>query len=83
MPQTKFVLTKALALGIRPIVLINKVDKPDGRPDWVLDETFDLFAALDADEEQPSSPCSTPPPRKAGPCRTRRRRAATWRRCST
>ncbi len=52
MPQTKFVLTKALALGIRPIVLINKVDKPDGRPDWVLDETFDLFAALDATEEQ-------------------------------
>ncbi|MGB1147034.1 MAG: translational GTPase TypA [Alphaproteobacteria bacterium] len=52
MPQTKFVLTKALALGMRPIVLINKVDKPDGRPDWVLDETFDLFAALDATEEQ-------------------------------
>lgn len=52
MPQTKFVLTKALALGIRPIVLINKVDKPDGRPDWVLDETFDLFAALEATEEQ-------------------------------
>ncbi|RZO31765.1 MAG: GTP-binding protein, partial [Rhodospirillaceae bacterium] len=52
MPQTKFVLTKALALGIRPIVLINKVDKPDGRSDWVLDETFDLFAALDATEEQ-------------------------------
>ena len=52
MPQTKFVLTKALALGMRPIVLINKVDKPDGRPDWVLDETFDLFAALDASEEQ-------------------------------
>ena len=52
MTQTKFVLTKALALGIRPIVLINKVDKPDGRPDWVLDETFDLFAALDATEEQ-------------------------------
>ena len=52
MPQTKFVLTKALALGIRPIVLINKVDKPDGRPNWVLDETFDLFAALDATEEQ-------------------------------
>jgi len=52
MPQTKFVLTKALALGMQPIVLINKVDKPDGRPDWVLDETFDLFAALDATEDQ-------------------------------
>ncbi len=52
MPQTKFVLQKALKLGLRPIVAINKIDKPDGRPDWVLDEVFDLFAALDADEHQ-------------------------------
>ncbi len=52
MPQTKFVLQKALKIGLRPIVAINKVDKPDGRPDWVLDEVFDLFAALDADEDQ-------------------------------
>ena len=52
MPQTKFVLQKALKLGLRPIVAINKIDKPDGRPDWVLDEVFDLFAALDANEEQ-------------------------------
>jgi len=52
MPQTKFVLQKALKLGLKPIVAINKVDKPDGRPDWVLDEVFDLFAALDANEEQ-------------------------------
>ena len=52
MPQTKFVLQKALKIGLRPIVAINKVDKSDGRPDWVLDEVFDLFAALDASEEQ-------------------------------
>jgi len=52
MPQTKFVLQKALKLGLRPIVAINKIDKPDGRPDWVLDEVFDLFATLDANEEQ-------------------------------
>ena len=52
MPQTKFVLQKALKLGLRPIVAINKIDKPDGRPDWVLDEVFDLFAVLDANEEQ-------------------------------
>ena len=52
MPQTKFVLQKALKLGLRPIVAINKIDKPNGRPDWVLDEVFDLFATLDANEEQ-------------------------------
>ena len=52
MPQTKFVLGKALAQGLRPIVIINKLDKADARPDAVLDEVFDLFVALDADEEQ-------------------------------
>ena len=52
MPQTKFVLGKALKLGLRPIVLINKIDKPDQRADAVLDEVFDLFAALDADDAQ-------------------------------
>ncbi|MEL6946801.1 MAG: translational GTPase TypA [Pseudomonadota bacterium] len=52
MPQTKFVLQKALKIGLKPIVAINKIDKPDGRPDWVLDEVFDLFASLDADEDQ-------------------------------
>ena len=52
MPQTKFVTQKALALGLRPIVVLNKVDKPDAEPDRALDEVFDLFAALDADEEQ-------------------------------
>lgn len=52
MPQTKFVLSKALALGLRPIVLINKIDRQDGRPDEVLDEIFDLFVSLDANEKQ-------------------------------
>ncbi len=52
MPQTKFVLTKVLELGLRPIVVINKVDRADGRPDQVLNEVFDLFALLDADENQ-------------------------------
>jgi len=52
MPQTKFVTMKALARGLRPIVVVNKADKPDGRPFEVQDEVFDLFAALDADEEQ-------------------------------
>lgn len=48
LPQTKFVLGKALAKGLRPIVVVNKVDRPDGRPHMVHDEIFDLFAALDA-----------------------------------
>ena len=52
MPQTKFVLGKALAQGLRPIVIINKVDRPDGRPEEVIDEVFDLFVSLDATDEQ-------------------------------
>ncbi|MGF1474812.1 MAG: translational GTPase TypA [Geminicoccaceae bacterium] len=52
MPQTKFVLSKALGLGLRPIVVINKVDKPDQRAGEVLDEMFDLFVSLDAHEDQ-------------------------------
>ncbi|MEM8570675.1 MAG: translational GTPase TypA [Pseudomonadota bacterium] len=52
MPQTKFVTAKALALGLRPIVVLNKVDKPDAEPDRALDEVFDLFVSLDADEAQ-------------------------------
>ena len=52
MPQTKFVLGKALAQGLRPIVVINKVDRPDGRSDEVIDEVFDLFVSLDATSEQ-------------------------------
>ncbi len=52
MPQTKFVTSKALALGLRPIVVLNKVDKPDAEPDRALDECFDLFASLGANEDQ-------------------------------
>jgi len=52
MPQTKFVTGKALALGLKPIVVVNKIDRPDGRPQEVLDEVFDLFASLDASDEQ-------------------------------
>ena len=52
MPQTKFVLAKALKQGLKPIVVINKLDKSDQRADEVLDETFDLFVSLDANEEQ-------------------------------
>ena len=52
MPQTKFVLGKALAQGLRPIVIINKIDRSDARPEAVVDEVFDLFVALDANEEQ-------------------------------
>ncbi|RQO31395.1 translational GTPase TypA [Taibaiella sp. KBW10] len=56
MPQTRFVLQKALALGLRPIVVINKVDKPNCRPDEVHDKVFDLFFQLDATEDQLNFP---------------------------
>jgi len=52
MPQTRFVTQKALAQGLRPIVVINKIDRPSARPDWVVDQTFDLFDRLGATEEQ-------------------------------
>ncbi len=52
MPQTKFVVSKALKVGLRPIVAINKIDKPEERHEAVVDEVFDLFASLDADEHQ-------------------------------
>ncbi len=52
MPQTKFVCSKALALGLKPIVVLNKVDKPAAEPDWALDQVFDLFANLGANDEQ-------------------------------
>jgi len=52
LPQTKFVVSKALKMGLRPIVVINKVDRADARPTQVVNEVFDLFAALDASEEQ-------------------------------
>ncbi|MBP6345794.1 translational GTPase TypA [Neisseriaceae bacterium CLB008] len=52
MPQTRFVTKKALALGLRPIVVINKVDRPGARPGWVIDQTFELFDQLGASDEQ-------------------------------
>jgi GTP-binding protein len=52
LPQTKFVVSKALAIGLKPMVIINKIDRPDARAHQVHDEVFDLFAALDATEEQ-------------------------------
>ncbi len=52
MPQTKFVVKKALSLGLKPIVVINKIDKPAAEPDRVVDEIFDLFVALEANDEQ-------------------------------
>ena len=52
MPQTRFVTSKAFAQGLKPIVVINKVDRPGARPDWVLDQVFELFDRLDATEEQ-------------------------------
>ena len=52
LPQTKFVVSKALKMGLKPIVVINKVDRPDARPHEVVNEVFDLFAALDATDEQ-------------------------------
>lgn len=52
MPQTRFVLSKSLKMGLRPIVVLNKIDRPNATPDKVLDETFDLFAELGATDEQ-------------------------------
>src|SRR5215469_16041383 len=52
MPQTKFVTGKALALGLKPIVVVNKIDRPDSRVQEVLDEVFDLFVTLEATDEQ-------------------------------
>lgn len=52
MPQTRFVTSKALAQGLKPIVVVNKIDRPGSRPDWVIDQTFDLFDRLGASDEQ-------------------------------
>ncbi len=52
MPQTRFVTSKAFAMGFKPIVVINKIDRPGARPDWALDQTFDLFDRLGASDEQ-------------------------------
>src|SRR5437667_11063206 len=52
MPQTRFVTRKALALGLKPIVVVNKVDRPGARPEWVVNQTFELFDKLGASEDQ-------------------------------
>lgn len=52
MPQTRFVLKKALALGLKVVVVINKIDRPQNRPEYVLNTTFDLFVALNANDDQ-------------------------------
>ena len=52
MPQTRFVTRKALALGLKPVVVVNKIDRPGARPDWVVNQTFDLFDKLGATDEQ-------------------------------
>lgn len=52
MPQTRFVTQKAFAHGLKPIVVINKIDRPGARPDWVMDQVFDLFDNLGATDEQ-------------------------------
>src|SRR5438128_4696973 len=56
MPQTRFVTRKALALGLRPIVVVNKIDRPGARADWVVNQTFDLFDKLGASEGQVDFP---------------------------
>ena len=70
MPQTKFVVMKALALGLKPIVVINKIDRPDARPDEVINEVFDLFAALDANDDQLDFPILYASGRNGWTCET-------------
>ncbi len=84
MPQTKFVVGKALKQGLRPIVVINKVDRPDARVQEVHNEVFDLFAALDAERRAARFPDPLRlGPQRLGDHRARRPRARTWRRSST
>ena len=78
MPQTKFVTSKALALGLRPIVMLNKVDKPDAEPSRALNEVFDLFANLGADDDQLDSLCFMPRAVRAGRTRALTVRARIW-----
>ncbi len=89
MPQTRFVTRKALALGLKPIVVVNKVDRPGARPEWVVNQTFDLFDKLGATEEQLDFPVVYASALKAGRSRTckrsmaRTRRSSICGRCST
>ena len=84
MPQTRFVTKKALALGLKPIVVVNKVDRPGARPDYVINATFDLFDKLDATEEQLDFPVIYASGLNGwATLDAGRRSAPTWRRCST
>ena len=85
MPQTKFVVSKALKLGLKPIVVINKVDRPDARITEVVNEVFDLFAALDATDEQLDFPIlyGSGKQRLDGRRARKRRRTTACSRCST
>ena len=78
MPQTRFVTRKALALGLKPIVVINKIDRPGARPDWVIHQTFDQFDNRGTTETTHNYPNNAPPQknpkktgRRPGRCRTR------------
>src|SRR5258708_13391567 len=62
MPQTRFVTKKALALGLCPIVVVNKIDRPGPRADWVVNQTFDLFDKLGPTAAHPPFPCFSPSP---------------------
>lgn len=87
MPQTRFVTKKALALGLKPILVVNKVDKPGARPDYVVNAAFDLFDKLGATDEQLDFPWCTPRASTAGPRWKKALRASsgapTCRPCST
>jgi GTP-binding protein len=67
MPQTRFVTQQGLRARPAPIVVINKIDRPGARPDWVVDQVFDLFDALGATDEQLDFPSSTPRRSRASP----------------
>ena len=83
MPQTKFVVGKALKVGLKPIVAINKVDRPDARASQVVNEVFDLFAALDATEEQLDFPILYGSAKQGWMAATTgRAEGLAWRRCS-
>ncbi len=77
MPQTRFVTRKALALGLKPIVVVNKVDRPAARPDWVVEQTFDLFDKLGATDDQLDFPVVYASAPRAGRPRTRACATAT------
>ena len=82
MPQTKFVLQKALKIGLKPIVCINKIDRPDERHNEVVNEVFDLFADLEATEEQLDFPIIYGSAKHGWMADSPKARRKTWRRCS-